>query len=124
MQIFSKGQADEPGLKSDTAPAIPSELPILPLRGTVVYPLTVLPLTVEQARSIQLVDEAAVGSRVIGLLSIREDREGVELAGPDDFYAIGCAALIHRLLKAPDGSVRLIVQGLDRIRILNFIQTE
>jgi ATP-dependent Lon protease len=124
MHVFGKGKPDEANVKSDGTPAIPTELPVLPLRGTVVYPLTVLPLTVEQARSIQLVDEAAVGSRVIGLLTIREDREGVELAGPDDFYSIGCAALIHRLLKAPDGSVRLIVQGMDRIRILNFTQTE
>lgn len=124
MHALGKGKPEDSNGKTETTPPIPSDLPILPLRGTVVYPLTVLPLTVEQARSIQLVDEAAVGSRVIGLLTIREDREGVELAGPDDFYSIGCAALIHRLLKAPDGSVRLIVQGLDRIRVLNFIQTE
>jgi len=124
MHALGQGKPDEANGKPDSAPAIPNDLPILPLRGTVVYPLTVLPLTVEQARSIQLVDEAAVGSRVIGLLTIREDREGVELAGPDDFYSVGCAALIHRLLKAPDGSVRLIVQGLDRIRILSFLQTE
>lgn len=124
MHIFAKGKPEETEEKTETTPAIPSELPILPLRGTVVYPLTVLPLTVEQARSIQLVDDAALGSRVIGLLTIREDREGVELAGPDDFYTMGTAGLIHRLLKAPDGSVRLIVQGLDRIRILKFNQTE
>ncbi|MEP7200434.1 MAG: endopeptidase La, partial [Chloroflexota bacterium] len=124
MHIFGKGKPEESDAKTDGTPAIPNELPILPLRGTVVYPLTVLPLTVEQARSIQLVDDAAIGSRVIGLLTIREDRDGVEVAGPDDFYSIGCAGLIHRLLKAPDNSVRLIVQGLDRIRIKQFTQVE
>ena len=77
MHIFAKGKPEETEEKNESTPAIPSELPILPLRGTVVYPLTVLPLTVEQARSIQLVDDAALGSRVIGLLTIREDREGV-----------------------------------------------
>src|SRR5438105_12774296 len=110
MHALGKGKSDEPDGKTDGTPTIPSDLPILPLRGTVVYPLTVLPLTVEQARSIQLVDDAAVGSRVIGLLTIREDREGVDVAGPDDFYTVGTAGLIHRLLKAPDGTVRLIVQ--------------
>src|SRR5512143_374665 len=99
MHLFNRGKPEEPKEEAPGAPAIPSDLPILPLRGVVVFPLTVLPLTVEQPRSIQLVDEAVLGSRVIGLLTIREDREGVELAGPDDFYSIGCAALIHRLLK-------------------------
>jgi ATP-dependent Lon protease len=103
---------------------VPSELSILPLRGTVVYPLTIVPLTVEQARSIQLVDDAATGQRTIGLVAIRENRESIELAGPDDLFTIGCGVLIHRLLKAPDGSVRLIVQGLERIHIKNYMQTE
>src|SRR5947209_9772605 len=131
MHLFGKGkQQDEnsdstaPAAKAEASPAIPTELAILPLRGTVVYPLTVLPLTVEQQRSIQLVDDAALGARVIGLVAIKEANEGVETAGPDDLYSIGSAALIHRLLKAPDGSVRLIVQGLDRIRIKRYLQTE
>src|SRR6476646_2814513 len=88
MHIFAKGKPEETDEKTESAPAIPSELHILPLRGTVVYQLTVLPLTVEQARSIQLVDDAALVSRVIGLLTIREDREGVELAGPVYFYTM------------------------------------
>ena len=131
MHLFGKGkQQDEnsdstaPAAKAEASPAIPTELAILPLRGTVVYPLTVLPLTVEQQRSIQLVDDAALGARVIGLVAIKEANEGVETAGPDDLYSTGSAALIHRLLKAPDGSVRLIVQGLDRIRIERYLQTE
>ncbi len=124
MHIFGKNKPDESSNKGESGPLIPSELAILPLRGTVVYPLTVLPLTVEQARSIQLVDDAVLGTRVIGLVAIKEDREGVEQAGPDDLYSIGSAALIHRLLKAPDGSVRLIVQGLERIRIQKYLQTQ
>ncbi len=130
MNFFGRGKQDDateiesPPPKMEGSPAIPNDLSILPLRGTVVYPLTVLPLTVEQQRSIQLVDDAALGARVIGLVAIKEESEGVETAGPNDLYSIGCAALIHRLLKAPDGSVRLIVQGLDRIRIKHFLQTE
>ncbi|MBI1800431.1 MAG: endopeptidase La [Chloroflexi bacterium] len=124
MHILGKGKPDEGNGKPESAPAIPSELSILPLRGSVVFPLTVLPLTVEQARSIQLVDEAALGARIIGLVSIREERAGVDQAAPEDLNAVGCAGLIHRLLKAPDGSVRLIVQGIDRIRIKKFTHTE
>ncbi|MBI5876522.1 MAG: endopeptidase La [Chloroflexi bacterium] len=126
MHLFNRGKSEEQKEEtpSGASTAIPADLPILPLRGVVVFPLTVLPLTVEQPRSIQLVDEAVLGSRVIGLLTIREEREGVELAEPGDFYQVGCAALIHRLLKAPDGTVRIIVQGLDRIRVQRFLQTE
>jgi ATP-dependent Lon protease len=124
MPLLNPAKPEEPESKPDQAQTLPNELPILPLRGTVVYPLTIVPLTVEQARSIQLVDESATGQRTIGLVAIKEDRENVEVAGPDDLFTIGCGVLIHRLLKAPDGSVRLIVQGLERIRIKHYTQTE
>ncbi len=102
---------------------IPNELPILPLRGTVVYPLTVLPLNVGQERSIRLVNEAATSqTRLIGLATIKDDK--VEDAGPNDVFAIGTVAIIHRLLRAPDNTVRLIVQGIDRIHIKEFVATE
>ncbi len=94
---------------------IPHELPILPLRNTVVFPLTVLPLSAEQARSIRLVDDAVIGDRIIGLVAMKDP--AVEQPGPNDVYQIGTAALIHRLLKTPDGSVRLIIQGMERFEI-------
>ncbi len=94
---------------------IPHELPILPLRNTVVFPLTVLPLSAEQARSIRLVDDAVIGDRIIGLVAMKDST--VEQPGPQDVYQIGTAALIHRLLKTPDGSVRLIIQGMERFEI-------
>jgi len=99
----------------DEGLTIPRELPILPLRNTVVFPLTVLPLSAEQARSIRLVDDAVVGDRIIGLVAMLDP--SVEQPGPNEVYRVGTAALIHRLLKAPDGSVRLIVQGLERFEI-------
>lgn len=104
-------------------PPIPSELPILPLRGMVVYPLTVLPLNVGQARSLRLVDEVATSAnRLVGLVTIKNDK--FEDAGPDDVYDVGTVAVIHRMLRAPDGTVRLIVQGLERIRVQEYIARE
>ncbi len=102
---------------------IPHDLPILPLRGVVVYPMMWLPLTIGQERSIRLVDDAlteAPAQRIIGLFAARNAE--VEEPPPDQIYEIGTAALVHRMLKAPDGTIRLIVQGLERIRIRRYVQ--
>ena len=104
---------------------IPEELPILPLRGVVVYPMMWLPLTVGQERSIRLVDDALLESseqRIIGLFTSRDPE--VEEPTPEQINEIGTAALVHRMLRAPDGSIRLIVQGLERIRIRRYVQME
>jgi len=101
---------------------IPNELAILPLRGVVLYPMTALPLTVGQPRSIQLVDEAVLQRQMIGLVAIKN--EGVEEPGPDDVYRVGTAAVVHRLRKAADGTILLFVQGMERIRIVEFTNTE
>ena len=101
---------------------IPSELAILPLRGVVVYPLTALPLTVGRPRSIHLIDDAVLGKRMIGLVAAKDPEQ--DDPGPDDVYKVGTAALVHRLRKAPDGTVVLLVQGLERIKIREFIQSE
>ena len=127
MHIFTGKKDNEAPeeLKADQErqPGVPAELPILPLRGTVVYPLTVIPLNVGQTRSIRLVDEAATSStRMIGLVTIKDEK--IEEAGPDDVYTTGTAAIIHRLLRAPDNTVRLIVQGVDRIRVKEFTSTD
>ncbi len=125
MQILTrkKEAENEPQTEQENIPNIPSELPILPLRGTVVYPLTVIPLNVGQPRSIRLVDEAATSpTRMVGLVTVKDEK--IEDAGPDDVYKIGTAAIIHRLLRAPDNTVRLIVQGIERIRIDEFTSVE
>jgi ATP-dependent Lon protease len=101
---------------------IPSELAILPLRSVVVYPLTALPLTVGRPRSIRLVDDAVLGKRMIGLVAAKDPEQ--EDPGPDDVYTVGTAALVHRLRKAPEGTVILLVQGLERIKIREFTQLE
>ena len=86
----------------------PDELPILPLRGVVVYPNTAVPLTVGQPRSIKLVDDVVAGDKLVGLVAALNPEQ--ETPGPDELYRVGTIATVHRLLRAPDGTVRLLVQ--------------
>jgi ATP-dependent Lon protease len=101
---------------------IPAQLPILPLRGLVVYPMTAVPIRVGQPRSIKLVDDAVGGNRLIGLVSSK-DPTLVE-PGTGDVYRIGTFATVHRLFKAPDETLTLIMQGIRRIRIKEFTAEE
>lgn len=101
---------------------LPDELPILPLRGLVVYPQTVVPLTVGQARSIRLVDDAVSGQRLIGLVTSRDP--DLETPGPENLFDVGTVAMIHRLFRAPDGTIRLLVQGMSRFSLGEFTQTD
>ena len=99
---------------------ISDDLPVLPLRGIVVYPMMWLPLTIGQERSIQLVEDALPQSRIIALVTSRD--ESLEEPSPAEIYEIGTAAQVHRVLKAPDGTIRLALQGLERIRLTEYIQ--
>jgi ATP-dependent Lon protease len=101
---------------------LPEVLPVLPLRDTVVYPLTVAPLAVGQERSLRLVDHVSGGSKLFGLVAVRDPK--VERGEPENVFDIGTTARIQQLLKVPDGTVRLLVQGLERIRIVEFVQRE
>lgn len=102
--------------------AIPDELAILPLRGVVVYPLTVVPLTVGQPRSMKLVDDASVGQRIIGLVtSLNPELETPSLT---DLHKVGTAAQVLRLFRAPDGTIRLLVQGLARFTVGELTQSD
>lgn len=96
----------------------PSELPILPLRGLVVYPQTAVPLTIGQPRSIRLIDDVAPSERLIGLVTSKNPE--LENPGPGDLYSIGTIGIIHRLFRAPDGTVRLLVQGVTRFRVQEY----
>ena len=105
----------------ETIPA-PEIIPILPLRGVVVFPQTAVPLTIGQPRSIKLVDDVVAGNRFVGLVAAKDPN--LETPGPDDLYRVGTLATIHRLLRAPDGTIRLLVQGVERFRLVEFTQTE
>src|ERR687894_507868 len=95
------------------------ELPVLPLRGTVVFPLTVVPLAAAQPRSLRLIDEVMSGDRTVALV-MQKDAE-LEGAGPDDIYHVGTISTIHQMMRVPDGTVRLAVQGSERMRVLEFL---
>jgi ATP-dependent Lon protease len=88
----------------------------------VVYPFTAVPLTVGQPRSIKLVDEVMSSDRLIGLIATKQ--QDIENPGPNDLYTIGTAATIHRMFRAPDGTIRLVIQGIARFKITEFIQQE
>ena len=102
--------------------AIPQELPILPLRNTVIFPLTVIPLVVQRPRSVRLVDDVIVADRLVALVALKNT--DVEDAEPKDIYAVGTMGFIHRMARAPDGTMHLIVQGVERIRLTEITQTE
>ena len=101
---------------------IADDLPLLPLRGVVVYPMMWLPLPIGQERSIRLVEDNLKSTRMLTLVTSKD--EGVEEPGPDEIYQIGTAAQVHRVLKTPDGTMRLLVQGLERVRITEYLQTD
>ncbi len=100
----------------------PLELPVLPLRGMVVYPQTAVPLTVGQPRSMKLVDNVVNADRVICLVASKDPDN--ETPGPDEVFRVGTRASIHRLSRSPDGTLRLLVQGLARVRIDEFVEED
>ena len=114
--------AGGPQVESEEQPRIPDELAVLPLRNVVLYPMVALPLTVGQPRSIRLVNDALVEQRVIALMASKDPE--IDEPGPDQIYHVGTVVIVHRLRKAPDGTLLLFVQGVERIRITEFTQIE
>jgi ATP-dependent Lon protease len=102
--------------------ALPAELPVLPLRDAVTYPDTLTPLAVGQDRSIRLINDVLAGNRMLAMVASREP--DVESPTPEQLYDVGVAGAIARMLKVPDGSLRILVHGSQRIRIEEWIQTE
>jgi ATP-dependent Lon protease len=94
---------------------IPSTLPILPLKETVVFPQSMTPLAIGQERSIKLVDDVVSGDRMLALVTVKN--EEAEEPGWDDLYDVGTAAIVHKLIRVPDGTLRILVQGLRRIKL-------
>jgi ATP-dependent Lon protease len=112
-------RGERPGVDESSAAerplSIPPELPVLPLRDTVLFPNSFMPLAVARESSVRLIDEAAASGRIIGVFTQRD--ASVEEPAEDDLYRTGTATHIHKMFKLPDGSLRLIVQGLARLRL-------
>src|SRR5947199_1485570 len=111
-----------PGEPQEEAIKIPDVLPVLPLKDTVIFPYVILPLSVGRDKSVLAVDRALAESRVIMLVAQRD--AAIDNPGQDELYPLGTAAVIMRMLKLPDGRIRILVQGLSRARIHHISQTE
>jgi ATP-dependent Lon protease len=98
---------------------LPAALPVLPLRDLVAYPDTLTPLAVGQERSVRLVNDILSGERSLVLATSRD--AALEEPGPDDLYDVGVVGSVARMLKVPDGTLRILVQASERVRLGDFV---
>ena len=94
---------------------LPATLPALPLKETVVFPESMTPLAIGQERSIKLIDDVVGADRLLALIAVKNDE--AEMPGWDDLYEIGTAAVVHKMIRVPDGTLRVLVQGIRRVRL-------
>jgi ATP-dependent Lon protease len=113
---MSAADDEQTGVSEAPMPGERFELPLLPLKETVVFPDSMMPLAVGQERSVKLVDDIVSGEGHVALIAVQEP--DIEEPGWDDIYSVGVEAAVSRMLKMPDGTLRLLVQGLRRIRLL------
>jgi ATP-dependent Lon protease len=102
--------------------SIPESLPLLPIRDAVVFPSMILPLFVGRDVSIQAIEAALEGDRLLALVTQRD--ADTEEPGPEDLHTIGTVGMIMRMMRLPDGRLKALVQGLQKIRITNYQRTE
>jgi ATP-dependent Lon protease len=121
MSEKEKTQTTEANRPNTPAVTIPGQLPILPLSDVVMFPHLVAPLLVTSAQSIRLVDDVVAGDRLVGV-TLQKDPD-VEHPSAEHLHEYGCVARVLRMLKFPDESVRVLIQGLERMKILK-IQSE
>jgi ATP-dependent Lon protease len=100
---------------------LPEALPVLPLRDTVAFPDTMLPLAVGQPRSIKLVDDVLAGNRMLVMVASKEPE--AEDPSPDQLYRVGVVGVVARMMKVPDGTVRILVQCQQRVELGDFVAT-
>jgi ATP-dependent Lon protease len=122
MIFLPRGGADRDEKGKDDKVIIPDELPIVPLRGTVLFPDLILPIMVGRKKSVKLIDDAMDSDRIIGVIT--QKRSEIEDPKETDLYSVGVAALILRMIRELDGSQRVIVQGVSRIKVKEYIQRE
>ena len=101
---------------------LPAALPVLPLRDTVTFPETLTPLAVGQERSIKLVDDVLGGDRMLVMVASRDPDN--EVPGPGDLYDVGVVGVVARMIKVPDGSLRILVQGTQRVRLGEYVSEQ
>jgi ATP-dependent Lon protease len=112
----------EEAIRDSEGKPLPDALPILPLKETVTFPDTLTPLAVAQPRSIKLVDDVLSGERTLVMVASRDPE--LDEPSPDQLYDVGVAGVVARMLKVPDGTVRILVQGTQRVRIEDYVAEE
>jgi ATP-dependent Lon protease len=120
--VSDPGAAQEVEVHGEGESGLRGPLPVLPLRDVVPVPDTMLPLAVGQERSVRLVDDVLAGDRRLVLVASRD--AAIEAPGPEGVHEVGVVGHIVRMLKVPDGTLRLLVQGTERVRLSRFTQTD
>ncbi len=118
ISILGTGGTPEAGGTKVWSKALPDSLPILGLSDIVIFPGTTTPLLVETAQSIRLIDDVVAGDRFLGL--VLQKNPEAENPTADDLWQHGCAGRVSKMLKFPDGTVRILVEGLRRFKIVEF----
>ena len=118
IQIIESTDIDQVVRDSQERP-LPTALPVLPLREMVTYPDTLTPLAVGQDRSIKLVNDVLSGERTLVMVASKDAE--LDEPPPDELHTVGVAGVVVRMLKVPDGTIRILVQGMQRVRITEFI---
>src|SRR6476659_9090951 len=118
IDIATPGEAQDVTVGS----RLPEGLPVLPLKESVAYPNTLTPLAIGQERSIKLVNDVLAGERMLVMVASKDPE--LDTPGPDDLYRVGVTGTVARMIKVPDGTLRILVQGGQRVRLVDFIATE
>src|ERR671924_2277177 len=100
--------------------SIPEQLPILPVRDAVIFPNAVIPLTVGRETSVKLINDVQQADGMLVVLTQRDKR--VDSPGPSDLYDVGTVSMVHRVMKTPEGNLFVIIMGVSRARMNDFVQ--
>ena len=122
MELDIKKGALPDEASKEGSPPIPDQLPILPIKGSVIFPDMVMPLLVEKEKSLKLIDEVLVKDKLIGVVAVKDQ----ETKDPDtgQLFTYGTAAIVLKMIKLPEQGSNVLIQGLKRIKILNYVQKE
>jgi len=122
--VIEIGTAERPARDVEVGATreLPQQVGVLPLRDTVTFPDMLVPLNIGQPRSVELINEVLRGDRTIAMVASRHAQ--VETPSPDDLYDVGVVGVVARMIRVPDGTLRVLIQGGQRIRIVSWVRTE
>jgi ATP-dependent Lon protease len=117
-----EGADIEQAIRERSEQPVPSALPVLPLQDMVPFPDTLTPLAVGRPRSMRLVNEVLSGERMLAMVASKNPE--AEEPRPDELYDVGVAGIVARMLRVPDGTIRILVQGTERVRLTDYVAEE